>query len=102
MVELAAGFADRLLSEIPVAQNADSEDLAAVDRQRIERAYWLLYGRPAGEQEIRLGLEFLGTKAREAAPRAPDDAPRSGPAAADPWTQYAQVLLATNELLYVD
>jgi hypothetical protein len=54
---------------------------------RIEQAYQLLYGRPATPSETRLALEFLGQ------PEAPQ-MPR--------WEQYAQILLAANEMLYVD
>jgi hypothetical protein len=86
-VEQADALADRLAIELPIGENVDSDDLAAADRQRMERAYWLLYGRPPSEAEIRLGHNFL-----------------SGPAGsrADRWKQYAHVLLAANELLYVD
>jgi hypothetical protein len=51
------------------------------DRERIRAGYRLLYGRAATAMEERLGVEFL----HEAA-----------------WEQYAQVLLASNEFLYVD
>jgi hypothetical protein len=54
------------------------------DRQRIERAYLLLYGRPASAAEMHLGLAFLAAGTPER------------------WRQYAQVLLAANEMLYVD
>ena len=53
---------------------------------RIDRAYRLLYGRPAKESEARLGLAFLGRG---------DDRPAR-------WQEYAQVLLAANEMLFVD
>jgi hypothetical protein len=97
MAEQASALAERLLVEVVAGQNADSEDLAAADRQRIERAYGLLYGRAAREEEIRLGLDFLA--------RGSDGSNTSG----DPmvnragrWKQYAHVLLAANELFYVD
>ena len=48
------------------------------DRARISRAYQILFDRPATEEEIRLGLEFLEGK------------PGS-------WAEYAQVLLGTSE-----
>jgi hypothetical protein len=41
----------------------------------------LLYGRDPNEQELQLGTEFL----------------REGD-----WTQYARVLLTSNEFLFVD
>ncbi|HZN34960.1 MAG TPA: DUF1553 domain-containing protein, partial [Pirellulaceae bacterium] len=71
MVAQSAAFAERLASEV------DSDD-----RARIERAYLLLYGRPAMEKEIRLGLDYLSGQ--------------------DRWQQYAHVLLAANEMLYLD
>jgi mono/diheme cytochrome c family protein len=48
---------------------------------RIQEAYRLLYGRDPNEQELQLGTEFL----------------REGD-----WTQYARVLLTSNEFLFVD
>jgi hypothetical protein len=54
---------------------------------RVERAYQLLYGRPATPAETKLALEFLGKAETPEMPR---------------WEQYAQTLLAANEMLYVD
>jgi hypothetical protein len=56
------------------------------DSQRIERAYRLLYGRAPTEAEVQLGIEFL----------------QGGDEHATRWQQYAHVLLAANELLFVD
>jgi mono/diheme cytochrome c family protein len=58
------------------------------DADRIRRAFPLLYGRPATQEELQLGLAFLH------APQAKDGLSR--------WEQYAQVLLSANEFLYVD
>jgi cytochrome c553 len=61
------------------------------DSVRIRQAFVLLYGRPATEREISLGMAFL-----------------NGEHAAEPavtlgrWEQYAQVLLGSNEFLFVD
>jgi hypothetical protein len=79
MVSLAAHLAERLRMEVA----ADDE---AADERRIDRAYRLLYTRPATEKEVRLGLAFL---------RGGDDRPSR-------WQQYAQVLLAANETLFLD
>jgi cytochrome c553 len=57
------------------------------DAGRIRRAFLLLYGRPATEPELRLGLAFLHGDKDGGLSR---------------WEQYAQVLLSTNEFLYVD
>jgi hypothetical protein len=57
------------------------------DAGRVRRAYLLLYGRPATLAEERLGQQFLagcGADRQEA------------------WREYAQVLLSSNEFLYVD
>jgi len=49
---------------------------AATDRARIERAYEIVYGRPASPEEIKLGLDFV---------------------AANPWPQYTQALFGAAE-----
>jgi hypothetical protein len=55
---------------------------------QIDRAYWLLLSRSPTEQERTLALSFLeGSIGEEKSNR---------------WLQYAQVLLATNEFLYID
>jgi hypothetical protein len=77
MVEQAGSLADRLNAEVPATALAASY-------QRIDLAYRLLYGRPATDEEIRLGRQFL----------AGGDSDR--------LKQYAHVLLAANELLYID
>jgi hypothetical protein len=51
------------------------------DAARIRHAYPLLYARPATDAEVRLGVEYLS---------------------AGDWKEYAQVLLGSNEFLYVD
>ncbi len=50
--------------------------------ERVRRAYLLLFGRPATEAQVRLAGEFLT-----------DDGA---------WEQYAQVLLGSNEFLFID
>ncbi len=57
------------------------------DVARIGRAYWLLYSRPATDRELQIGQSFLaGCTAGETTA----------------WQQYAHVLLASNEFLFVD
>jgi hypothetical protein len=53
------------------------------DKARIRSAYRLLYQREAAAQEIKLGLEYLES-------------------AGSTWPRYAQALLASNELLFVN
>ena len=55
--------------------------------ENIRNAYEALYGRPASEQEVALGKTFLSEK---------DDSDLGR------WSQYAQILMAANEFLYVD
>jgi hypothetical protein len=76
MIREAKALAARLADEIPYG-----------DRSRIERAYQLVFGRSPAAEEIDLALTFLAQ---------PTDAGLSR------WEQYAQVLLASNEVLYVD
>jgi hypothetical protein len=77
MVDEAAALADRLQSEVP-------ESALAAKYSRVDYAYRLLYGRPATDDEMKLGLRFLAN------------------GNSDRWQEYAHVLLAANELLYVD
>jgi hypothetical protein len=79
MVQQATALAERLDAEIP-------DDDPAVTTGRIQSAYVLLYARPATDEELRLGLNYL----------------LAGDDPASRWQQYAHVLLAANELLYVD
>ena len=58
---------------------------ATSDEARIQRAYWLLFGRSPTDAQLRFGLEFLGNT--------PDDAT---------WRQYAHVLLGSNEMVFLD
>jgi hypothetical protein len=76
MVQQAEALAERLTKDVP-------DSALAAPYQRIDLAYRLLYGRPATDEEIRLGVNFLAGDT-------------------DRWKQYAHVLLAANELLYVD
>jgi hypothetical protein len=51
---------------------------------QVRRAYDLLFGRAAEDEEVAIALEFLGAAGDEA------------------WRQYAQVLLGGNEFLFID
>jgi hypothetical protein len=59
-------------------------------KARIERAYWLLYGRPSMPQEVAIAETFLKQTAvsKEEEQTA--------------WTDYLHILLCANEFLYVD
>jgi hypothetical protein len=74
----------RTLADLLNAQ-AQADDIA-----KIRRAYQLLFGRDATETELRLGVEFLHRNSSGSA------------GSVSPWQQYAQVLLSSNEFLFVD
>jgi hypothetical protein len=77
MVEQAGVLAARLTTDVP-------DTALAARYQRIDLAYRFLYGRPATDEEIKIGINFVA----EGNP--------------DRLKQYTHVLLAANELLYVD
>ena len=76
MVERAKRLVVRLHSE------------AETDEESINRAYQLLYGRTVADAELQIGLEFLNSQ-----PNTEQDL--------SAWEQYAQVLLSSNEFMYV-
>jgi cytochrome c553 len=78
-------------SKALVARLSETKD--EDDAARIRRAFPLLYGRPARDLEVELGLEFLKSAAASS-----DKKGKS----LTPWEQYAQVLLSANEFMYVD
>ena len=55
----------------------------------IGRAFELAYGRSPTDAELALGLEYLSIE------KAPDDKLTR-------WESYAQVILGSNELIYID
>jgi hypothetical protein len=57
------------------------------DEARIKHVYQLLFSRNPSAAELRLGIEFLQEPENDQMTR---------------WQQYAQILLASNEALYVD
>jgi hypothetical protein len=57
------------------------------DMGRVRRAYRLLFGREVDAEELKLALDFLRAPAQGEMTR---------------WEQYAQVLMASNEMLYLD
>ena len=55
---------------------------AGDDGKRIERAYWLVYGRAPTKEEMALGGDYLKSQDNS-------------------WPSYAQALLSANEFLYI-
>lgn len=62
------------------------------DSARIAALYRLLFARPPSEAELAAGRQFLAATVRD---KLPDDR-------LTPWQQYAQLLLSTNEFMFVD
>ncbi|MDG2131248.1 MAG: DUF1553 domain-containing protein [Fuerstiella sp.] len=78
MIARAKAFAARLQREVP--EN---------DEDRIRRAFLLAYGRPPSDVEAEIGVSYLRA---EADPE--NDLSQ--------WQSYAQVLLGSNEFMYLD
>jgi hypothetical protein len=81
MVNQAKALAARL-------QRDDTDDAA-----RIRKAYLLAYGRPAGDDEIQIGLGYVGGK---------DSTEEAARNKLTRWERLAQALLASNEFMYID
>jgi hypothetical protein len=77
MIERARQFFNRLAIE--------SED----SQTRIERGYALLYNREPTQEELTIGLAFVASP------------PTQGTDKLDKWIQYCQVLLSSNELMFI-
>jgi hypothetical protein len=84
MTQRAKAFAARL--------NANRE---ATDDAKIKLAFEAIYSRPPTDDELKLGLEFLGSAASAGSGG-------SGGNTLSAWEQYALALLGTNEFSFVD
>ena len=78
----AQGQAQKLAARPDVAGGPTPE-------ARIARLYRLLYGRMPSDEEVSLGVRFVG------------GSPAPG-SKLTPWEEYAQVLLLANEFAFVD
>ena len=78
MTQQAKSFTSRLHQEAP-----DSDD------DRVELAFQLAYGRKPSGPELKLGLAYLAGEDTEE-----NQMSR--------WERYAQVILASNEFMYLD
>jgi hypothetical protein len=94
-----------------LAQRLDSG--AADPREKIEKAYRLLFGRETTEAELKLGLDFLHSVQSDSTMRSAAGAVHESalPVSAQTpipaphlsaWQQYAQVLLSSNEFMFVN
>ena len=87
VLEQARHLADRLQRDVPPDAVAPGEQLA---RRRVDRAFQLLFGRPATEEELQVGLRVIA---------ALDPA---SPQGTQGLVDFAHLLLCSNEFLYVD
>jgi hypothetical protein len=62
--------------------------------RRVEKLYRILYGRPPTPDELWAAADFLRGEEAFASP--------GTPATLTPWEKYAQVLLESNEFVFVD
>lgn len=69
------------------------------DEERIQRAYRMVFQRPATQAEVQRGLQFL-SKADVLYKRA--EAETSAATKSTPWQQYAQALLSSGEFYYIN
>jgi mono/diheme cytochrome c family protein len=83
-------------AEAVAARVRASTQPASHDSEHIRQAYLLLYGRPANERELNLGLAYLHSTESQAEGAS---VASSGPSR---WQRYAQALLAANEFAFVD
>ena len=82
MIEQAKAFAKRLKTEA-------GDDIDA----RVRYAFTLAFSRPVGDTELKLAEQYLAG--------ANDDAEKDKNTM-DRWERYAQVLLGSNEFMYLD
>jgi hypothetical protein len=66
---------------------------------RVKALYRATLARDPSPDEIELALNYIES---ESTPAAPTTAPSKSPATLSPWERYAQVLLETNEFVFVD
>jgi hypothetical protein len=75
VADLAKALAERIVREVP----------AGAVRERIQRLYEITLSRHPTADELEIGLQFLGEQP-----------------AADAWARYCQLIVCTNEFMYVD
>ena len=77
------------------------------DRKRVREAYQLLFSREPEREEIQIALQFLQKRPADVSPSPGGEGGLSAQADGSSgkmsrWEEYAQILLASNEMLYVD
>jgi hypothetical protein len=79
-----------------LAMRLDAEEANVT--QRVEAAHWLLFARPALPEEIELADAYLAAAGEASYELGPD----GNRVYLTPWEEYLQVLLLSNEFLFVD
>jgi hypothetical protein len=73
-----------------------SEDSSAPIEEKVQQLYARVLARRASPEELAAGLRFMeGAEAVDGGKEASNVSPGA-------WAKYAQVLLATNEFMFVD
>jgi cytochrome c553 len=70
--------------------NRLTRDTKQSDESRIQASFLLLFGRSPASDELAMGIEFLHSF------------PKGSSAGPSAWVQYSQVLLGSNEFMFVD
>jgi hypothetical protein len=86
MVEQAKEVAERFFGDAETNHDA-----------QIRAAYEVLYGRPASEEEVALGLDFLKGSRPDG-----NEADKESEGGLTRPQRYAQVLLGANEFTFID
>jgi hypothetical protein len=80
-----------LLDQANALANRPDLPPASDPKGRINRLYLDLFARPAEPAEIEAGIQFLEARSKDEEAKGPSN-----------WSEYAQVLLLTNEFMFVD
>jgi hypothetical protein len=98
-------LAARVGQEGQLASSSSSAESLADPAERVRKLYLRALGRPPEADELALGVEFVR---RQSATKSADFGkwkallPANGEPLLSPWEQLAQVLLLTNEFMFVD
>jgi hypothetical protein len=83
-------------------QLAAAESRISNPEARVRAYYRRIFGRSPDPRELELGVRFVQEQERNPGWKAGSGALKPSEAALNPWEEYAQVLLLTNEFMFVD
>ena len=75
---------------------------AKTEQDKIKAIYRRLFARNPDPNEIELGMQYLAQQKKEYNKQAAVKPQKGKPNLLNPWEQYAQLLLMTNEFMFVD